>query len=234
MSYKDGKDYLYLIWQDEVSRRQYIVGQLSKNGQYEFRYSNEINDAQEAGFELLVAFQDKNKTYYSDSLFMTFASRLPDKKRKDIQQILCKYGLKEYDAYALLKASGARLPIDSLKFVDPILDIDTAFDRDFYLAGVRHYLSCKGLDCALTSDLERGDELFLKKEPSNAYDDLAIEIVNSHDQRIGYVPRYYRDAFQRLLDEQRTLSCHVKRIEKTKLCSECVYVHVEVSKKKIL
>ena len=49
MSFKNGKDYLYLIWQDKVSRRQYIVGQLSKNGQYEFCYSNEIKDALEAG-----------------------------------------------------------------------------------------------------------------------------------------------------------------------------------------
>ena len=121
MSYKNGKDYLYLVWQDKVSRRQYIVGQLSKNGRYEFCYSNEIEEAQKAGFELLVAFNDRNKIYYSDTLFMAFASRLPDKKRKDIQQILQKYGLQEYDAYELLKASGASLPIDSLKFVDPII-----------------------------------------------------------------------------------------------------------------
>ena len=38
MSVKDGKDYLYLIWKCSSNRRQYIVGQLSKNGQYEFCY----------------------------------------------------------------------------------------------------------------------------------------------------------------------------------------------------
>ena len=32
MSIKDGKDYLYLIWKSEKSRKQYIVGQLIKNG----------------------------------------------------------------------------------------------------------------------------------------------------------------------------------------------------------
>ena len=74
MSFKNGKDYLYLIWQDKVSRRQYIVGQLSKNGQYEFCYSNEIEDALEAGFKPLVPFDDLNKTYYSDTLFSTFSS----------------------------------------------------------------------------------------------------------------------------------------------------------------
>lgn len=228
MSFKDGKDYLYLIWQDRVSRRQYIVGQLSKNGQYEFRYSNEIDEAQKAGFELLVAFDDKNKTYYNDTLFMSFASRLPDRKRKDIQQILNKYGLHEYDAYELLKASGARLPIDSLKFVDPILDIDTAFERDFYVAGPRHYLSCCGVNCQAVTEIVQGDEVFLRKEPDNKQDKLAIQIVTSTNQRIGYVPRYYRDAFLRLLNEKRIQSSYVKRIEKCELCGECVLIHIKV------
>ena len=44
MSVKDGKDYLYLIWKCSSNRRQYIVGQLSKNGQYEFCYCEEFNE----------------------------------------------------------------------------------------------------------------------------------------------------------------------------------------------
>ncbi len=36
MSVKDGKDYLYLIWKSEQTRNQYIIGQLTKNSQYEF------------------------------------------------------------------------------------------------------------------------------------------------------------------------------------------------------
>lgn len=229
MSFKNGKDYLYLIWQDKVSRRQYIVGQLSKNGQYEFCYSNDIKEALEAGFKPLVPFDDLNKTYYSDTLFSAFSSRLPDKKRKDIQKILEKYGLQEYDAYALLKASGARLPIDSLHFVDPILDISTAFDRDFYMAGARHYLACDGEDCLLVTELDRGDQLFLKKEPDNKQDAYAIEIMTGNNKRVGYIPRYYSKAFTRLLDENREIVCHVKRIEKNKPCSECVMLHIEVS-----
>lgn len=232
MSYKNGKDYLYLVWQDKVSRRQYIVGQLSKNGRYEFCYSNEIEEAQKAGFELLVAFNDRNKIYYSDTLFMAFASRLPDKKRKDIQQILQKYGLQEYDAYELLKASGASLPIDSLKFVDPILDIDAAFERDFHMAGGRHYLSCQGNDCTLIEEIERGDEVFLRKEPDNQQDPLAIKIVTTRNQRIGYVPRYYRDAFARLLSEKRVKACRVKSVEGNRNCGTCVLLHIDVAANK--
>ena len=36
MSVKDGRDYLLLIWKEPKSRRRYLVGELSKNGQFEF------------------------------------------------------------------------------------------------------------------------------------------------------------------------------------------------------
>lgn len=55
--------------------------------------------------------------------------------------------MEEYDEYILLKRSGARLPIDSLEFIDPILDTDQAVKRIFYVAGVRHYLECSGKNC---------------------------------------------------------------------------------------
>ncbi|MBU3181659.1 hypothetical protein [Clostridium psychrophilum] len=48
-------------------------------------------------------------------MFPAFSSRLPDKRRKDVKEILAKY-----DAFELLKKSGGKLPIDSLKFIDPI------------------------------------------------------------------------------------------------------------------
>lgn len=54
MSVKDGKDYLYLIWKCSSNRRQYIVGQLSKNGQYEFCYCEEFNEAVKEGFSPLI------------------------------------------------------------------------------------------------------------------------------------------------------------------------------------
>ena len=38
---KDGKDRLYLIWKSDKSRKQYVVGELTKNGGFEFRYKKE-------------------------------------------------------------------------------------------------------------------------------------------------------------------------------------------------
>ena len=85
MSVKDGKDYLYLIWKSEQTRKQYIIGQLTKNGQYEFQYDKEVYSAIDDGFKPLLCFPDLNKVYKDDRLFTVFTSRLPDKKRKNIQ-----------------------------------------------------------------------------------------------------------------------------------------------------
>lgn len=103
MSRKNGRDYMYVIWKDPKSRRQYTIGELSKNGKYEFSYCHEIKEAIKNGFEALIAFDDIKKKYVSDNLFPSFASRLPDEKRKDINKILSKYNMIEYNEYTLLK-----------------------------------------------------------------------------------------------------------------------------------
>jgi len=48
---KDGRDYLYLIWKCALNRRQYIVGQLTKNGRKVIQLqAGQIEDALKAGF----------------------------------------------------------------------------------------------------------------------------------------------------------------------------------------
>ena len=131
MSIRGGKDYLYLIWKSGESRKQYIVGQLTKNSRYEFKYCEEIKEAMENGFVPLLCFPDLDKVYENERLFPIFSSRLPDKKRKNIQSILEKYGMETYDEYMLLKRSGARLPIDNFEFIDPILNADEDLTRIF-------------------------------------------------------------------------------------------------------
>lgn len=131
MSIKNGNDYLYLIWKSGQSGQQYIVGQLTKNSRYEFQYCDEVKNAIEDGFAPLLCFPDLNKQYEDEKLFSVFSSRLPDKKRKNIKDILKKYELEDYDEYALLKRSGARLPIDNLEFIDPILDGEKDITRIF-------------------------------------------------------------------------------------------------------
>lgn len=121
MSRINDKDYIYLIWKDYKTGQRYVVGELSKNGKYEFKYRVEyIDNAVKNGFTPLIAFPIINEVYENYDIFPAFSSRLPDKRRKDVKEILSKYKLEKYDAFELLKKSGGKLPTDSLEFIDPI------------------------------------------------------------------------------------------------------------------
>ena len=229
MAVKDGKDYLYLIWKCASDRRNYIVGQLTKNGQYEFRYCGEIKKALEVGFTPLVSFERLDEVYKSEKLFPVFVSRLPDRKRKDIKKILKKYDLEEYDSYQLLKKSGAKLPIDNLQFIDPILNYENSFEKLFYVAGVRHYLGCDGNECKEAIQVTRGDEVFLEHEVDNSHDENAIRVVNEQQKTLGYVPRYYSQAFVKFMEEGRVEKCHVANVTKEKCCDECIGVVIKIT-----
>jgi len=229
MSLKDGKDYLYLIWKDSISRQQFIIGKLIKNGQFEFKYCGEINEAIKSGFIPLVSLPDLDKVYVSARLFPVFSSRLPDRKRKDIHRILKKYGLEEYDEYLLLKNSGARLPIDTLEFIDPILSLAQSFRRTFFIAGPGYYINCNGKVCENSFDINRGDEVVLKCEPDNPSDENAVQVLDIFGTLLGYVPRYYSAGIAELLHQNRDIKCHICSVNKSKNCNECIQVILNVN-----
>lgn len=224
MLQKDGRDYLYLIWKSEQSRKQYIVGQLVKNGRFEFRYTEEIQAAMDDGFRPLLCFPDVQKVYMDNKLFSVFVSRLPDKKRKDIQNILKKYDLEQYDEYLLLKRSGARLPIDNFEFIDPIMNLDENIERTFFIAGVRHYLGCNGESCEKSISVTRGDEVVLRREPDNHYDKNAVQMLDVSGHLLGYIPRYYSEGVSKMIESNKKITCHVYYVDNNKNCNECIRV----------
>ncbi len=229
VSRKDNRDYIYLIWKEPNKRRNYIVGELSRNGQYEFSYGHEIDEAIKQGFEPLISFEDIHKIYKSDTLFPTFTSRLPDRKRRGLEKILSKYDLKEYDAYKLLKRSGARLPIDNLEFIDPIFEEHTTdVKRIFYIAGSRHYISCEGDDCDRAIHLKVGDQLTLELHPENKHDENAIKIIDSKENILGYVPRYYSEGITKYVKQRKDYRCTVLEVNKNRECHECIKLELEV------
>ncbi|NMF06566.1 HIRAN domain-containing protein [Clostridium beijerinckii] len=231
MSKKDGKDYVYLIWKDPKSRRQYRIGQLSKNGQYEFQYGFEIQQAIEKGFELLISFDDLKKKYFSDKLFSPFLSRVPDRRRKGIKDILEKYGLDEYNEYELLKKSGGRLPIDSIEFIDPILDNgEDPIERSFYIAGPRHYIGCDGDCCNTSIELNKGEKLYLELQPTNEHDSYAVKIVKSGNILIGYIPRYYSQAVFEFISKGAKYTLEVEEVNKDKNCNECLNATLKINR----
>lgn len=105
---------LYLYWTNPKSHGTYKVGVLEKTYKYTFHYGWDIDKALEDGFKLILPFDKIDKVYKSDFLFGVFASRLPDKKRRDIDRILKRNNILMYDEFDLLEATAGKLPIDSL------------------------------------------------------------------------------------------------------------------------
>lgn len=138
--------------------------------------------------------------------------------------------MEKYDEYLLLKRSGARLPIDGLDFIDPILDVDKSVVRIFYVAGVRYYLDCDGGDCSKAIEVTRGDEVFLKRDLVNKYDEYAIQMLENSGKVIGYVPRYYSKSVAELLEKGNKIECHIYNVDKKSNCNECIKVIMRVRK----
>lgn len=90
----NNRDCIYLVWENYKTRQKYVVGELSKTGKYEFKYRVEhVQKAIKDGFKPLIAFPNINEVYESCNIFPAFSSRLPDKRRKDVKEILTKYKL---------------------------------------------------------------------------------------------------------------------------------------------
>lgn len=215
-------NYLLLIWKDPETRRNYTVGKLTRGDFFTFQYYGEAENAEEAGWKLLGAFPTYQE-YRSNTMFPVFSSRLPDKKRRDIQNILEKYGLMEYDEFELLRRSGARLPIDTYEFIDPISPDDKEVEREFYITGIRYHSACQGSDCGALPGVKVGDMLLLEEEPENAYDPMAIRVLTQEQEVLGYVPRYYNKAILARLHDGMGYSCKITEVNANmRNCSECL------------
>lgn len=222
MAKKNGLDYIFVVWQDPKSRSKFVIGTLTRNGHYEFAYGEELEQAKAHGFTPLVAFPSFETKYEEATVFPTFSCRLPDVKRKDIKRILGDYGLTEYDEFELLKKSGARLPTDTLEFIDPIFDDQEVVDRTFYVAGMRYYMKCSGEDCEAIPQLLSGTDLLLQCELDNKHDPHAVQIMTTDGTMIGYLPRYYSEAVSKRLEKGMSYTCQVVEHNREKMCGECL------------
>ncbi|MEG1363539.1 MAG: hypothetical protein RSC92_03830 [Clostridia bacterium] len=111
------KDTLYLVWKDQYNNK-YKVGELYKeDNQFFFKYLlDTVKIAMENGFRLLIAFPQLNAIYYNSHLFPAFSTRVPDKRRPEIDKILSTYNMDKYDEFELLKRSKGKTPIDDYEF----------------------------------------------------------------------------------------------------------------------
>ena len=147
----------------------------------------------------------------------------------NINKILKRYGLEQYDSYELLKRGGAKLPIDNLQFIDPILNFSQEFKKSFYLAGVRHYLGCNGDNCCEAVKIVPGEEIKFVWEADNLYDKNAVQVYDQREKLIGYVPRYYAEAFAAFIKEKRVKKGKILCVDKNRNCDECIKIEVSVA-----
>jgi hypothetical protein len=219
------KDYLYLVWQNPKDRNRIIIGELKKNGKYEFKYLKGVNEAIEEGFEPLIPFPDLKVKYINNVLFPIFSSRIPGPNRVDIDDILDKYNMVEYDEFELIRRSGAKTPIDNLEFIDPILNLrQENLSRDFFAAGTRYY--CNQKQCE--EEIKISDIVKLEKESANKKDKYAVKMY-INDMCIGYIPKYYSKEITNFLNTNRNYKCYV--ISKSKNCEECIRVRLILNNK---
>lgn len=229
MSRVNDRDYIYLVWKDYKNRQRYIVGELSKNGKYEFKYRiNDLDTVIEKGFEPLIAFPNIKEVYESHDIFPAFSSRLPDRRRKDVKEILAKYKLEKYDAFELLKKSGGKLPTDSFEFIDPIFLDEANIEREFYVAGVRHHDYCNGKDKNLRFKVEINEKLVLEKDQNNKYDRFAVKVMNIENKVLGFVPVFFSKEISEAIDIGRKIECFVINKDCDNTCEECIKVKLSI------
>lgn len=221
------EEYLYLVWKDPQTRRNFTVGKLTRSEEYTFTYLEDMLAAENHGWSKLEAFPEVRE-YKSKVMFPAFACRLPDRKRRDLYKILQKYGVEEFDEFELLKKSGARLPIDTYEFINPIFPDDETVLRDFYVMAIPYSTENTAVYCDQLQGVGVGDLLQFVPEPDNDYDPLAIRVVSQDGAHWGYIPRYYNKEILARLNKGMTYSCEVIEIDYDCNSSECIKVRVRM------
>ena len=92
----------------------------------------------------------------------------------------------------------------------PLPHIHEIFLIDCRIAGTTHV---EDIDDK-TADIDKGTLLMFRREKDNQYDNLAIQILNSKKERIGYVPKAKNEVLARLMDAGKLIFGRVEEKEK--------------------
>ena len=81
---------------------------------------------------------------------------------------------------------------------------------DTPIAGLQYY---DGRRSAVLQALRVGDELILRREPTNPHDELAIEVFTLTGLKLGYVPRVSNEVPARVADQGIELGVVIYEID---------------------
>lgn len=199
-------DRLWVMWRgpDEQRRR---IGQLwrTESG-FAFAYESELP----ADFHLLAEFPERrgaDAPYTSRCLFPTFADRIPSPRRPDFAELLASWGVSSADdQLEVLARSGGLLITDWIELSEWRAEDDPLHTPlAVRVAGAGHHATGVSLARA-------GDEVSLRREPTNPRDPAATEIMlTTREERLGYVPRPYTELVAGLLDAGAQLRARIVR-----------------------
>ena len=216
---------LLLAWQAPQSvpdRLRWAVGRVWKDGEtpvFDYLRGDEFaalnlgrsaEDVRAAGYSGYPAFEDNAKRRpqggFRDRVLEAFLRRLPSEKRSDFPGYLAHYHIRQHtnlSPFAILAATGARLPGDGFSLVDPLDGAAHSVDLLFEITGFRHF----GDESV---QVHEGDQLGLEPEPSNAKDPHAIR-VTAAGMTIGYVNRLQAVTIGGWI-RQRAVACWIERL----------------------
>ncbi|AXV15285.1 hypothetical protein CYG48_05955 [Neorhizobium sp. SOG26] len=231
-------DVLLLAWQapDHMkNRRRWVVAKVDvRSDSWTLRYlsGDEFSDANPdasssdllaLGFEGYPAFARRiNQQYFDKGVREAFMRRLPPRNRPDFVSYLRRFGFRDSASIsdaALLAYTEAKLPSDGFSLVGELRNDMMFGDLMLDLAGTRYQ------DFGGSCPACPGDEVVLKKEPTNPYDPSAIEVLCS-GQRMGYVNRLQAPAVGHWMNE-RSVRALVHRVN-GRSGSPKVYVLLQV------
>lgn len=101
----------------DVFWKKILIGHVHKNeNEYIFKYNRDgVKKANEIGFKYIIGFKNIEEEYTSEKLFPIFTSRIPPKNRHDIEKILNRLELSEYDEIEILKRTNGKCYTDELE-----------------------------------------------------------------------------------------------------------------------
>jgi len=211
---------VFLAWQDPARRRWYPIGRLTsaEGDLYTFVYTKGAEEArQQAGFQPLASFPELLTAYVSERLFPLFTNRLLPQSRPEYQEYLewLSVPASEQDPVAILARSGGRKVTDSLEvFPCPERNADGKYHIHFLLHGLGHMPETS---VERASRLNHGEPLLVMRDFQNPRDPDALALRTAETFArdiyvIGYVPRYLRGDFLKLIQLNAAPQILVERV----------------------
>lgn len=195
---------VFVAWKSPATSATFPVGRLverEEDPRFEFAYVQGAQEAAAHGFLPFVEFPDLGAVYRGSSLFPRFANRLMPDSRPEFSEFLEQLDLPStgHDAIPILVRSGGLRRTDDLElFGFPAFEPKTrGFRYHFFVRGIRHVAGAE----TRASQLESGDPLFLRWDPANPADRLAVTIHAPDGPMIGWVPRCLLEDLHNLFDQ---------------------------------